>query len=151
MVKGSCSNFQRSSLERSETGVLNHIGSDSTTSLGKPDAGSFVISPSAVCPTKGGRPRSETPAKKPRRYSFCSLVNSAEFITVLLFMPKSLLKRQVVYTERTVSACASCRSTNTRGRPADASQNESQQIVPYEGICGLRSGLFLELGMNLGV
>src|SRR5580698_7600262 len=111
MAKGFCSNFQRSSLARSETGVLNHNGSDSTASLGEPDVGSLVIRPSAVCSRKGVRPRWETPAKKPRRYSFCSTVNSAELIRVLLLMPKSLLKCQAVYAERTV-CCASYLSGN---------------------------------------
>src|SRR5437763_17193045 len=88
------------------------------------------------------------PAKKPRRYSFCSPVNSAELITVLAFMPKFPLERQSVYVER----CACANSLSAEKRQGDAGQNESQQMVPWWNLrITIRAllGAWNELGLRV--
>src|SRR5947207_16008194 len=88
------------------------------------------------------------PAKKPRRYSFCSPVNSAELITVLWFMPKFPLEA-TVRLRGTVCLCELHVSGTGQG---DASQNESQQMVPWWNLrITIRAllGAWNELGLRV--
>ena len=128
---------------------MNHNGSDSTASLGKPEAGSLVIRPiSGVSNERSeaalGDAREETPK------IFLLLVGElCRIDKVLLLIPKSLLKRQAVYAMRTVCLCES-RSVGGGTDERDASQNESQQMIP-NGAADYDQGSSWSLGMNFGV